>query len=923
MVNKKNFKLFVTLFAGFALLFSSCNKNTNSNINSDSGSDTDSQTPSEEHVHLFGHYDAVAPTCSKNGSKEYWECSSCGYYTLEKPSALFIINKGSVYREFPSNDPRYLAPVPHDLHWVDERPATYENNGMKAHYECSMCHDYFNEQYEHVSADDLIIPKENPEIVSIMDDIWSDDKSTKSGWDSARIGFTNFQHTIGTSKITSNNQAGWQMTKEKYTDFTAKLKIEGASHNDPSNCYVTKAFFIGADASNASTRYPGVTGAMPTGFAITVYQNQGSGDSWIKVFKWVASDCDYQKGTFLGGYKGDFESKYFNICVTGQSLTIFDENNNPLMLTPAEKTTYQVSSIYLRGYEGGSIGVYNWTISGQTYSDPTTSSFYIENFKGQIMANKDSGYTFVQQMLDESLSYSSTNNDIKTLTNAWVQGDDKYTIDASNGYDSSSQKGSWRLTKDSYNNFRFTCKITNPTSINPYGATNPSCTSFLFGAEPKGEFFKGYSLTIYYKDNGGSLDHWLQVHYHDGSAVGTFIGGFGLNLKDTQFYFTVINKYLHAYKMTGEELYGSAYWPGSAKGLYLENYVSGNIGVLKWDNQATKYSIYDVKKLDSVVNDNYSEQNSFKRVNVFFLSGQSNMEGNTKAIVNSNYYLRNYCNASTHSYTDYVNGYEKVPIAVHNNYMPNEKYYFTNPEEPMKAKFLPTKIGMGLTTQTAGYTYFGPEVGLAEKLNATLGENDSPIFLVKHASGGTSFQDNVAIGWASPSSKEGGGHLYHSSIQYLRNCLAEIKSQGYIPILKGVLWMQGESDASNTTEANGYKPYLQKYISDLRAEFATYAVDNDGMKINFIDAGIFEGTSDQTSALGAPTVANQAKKDIAALATTNYYLDTNSTGINCIVNQGGTSGYGGGDSYHYSADSMIKLGNGFADIIINNNMLLF
>ena len=43
-----------------------------------------------------------------------------------------------------------------------------------------------------------------------------------------------------------------------------------------------------------------------------VYQNQSnSSDSWIKVFKWTAEDCDYQKGTFIGGYKGDFESRYF------------------------------------------------------------------------------------------------------------------------------------------------------------------------------------------------------------------------------------------------------------------------------------------------------------------------------------------------------------------------------------------------------------------------------------------------------------------------------------------------------------------------------------------------------------------------------------------------------------------------------------
>ncbi len=922
MVVKRKVKLLITLFAGMAMLFSSCNKNTSSgsSLNPDSG--TDSQTTSDEHAHLFWHYDQVNPTCTKNGSKEYWDCITCDFFTLEKPSASYIINKGAVYREFNSDDPRYIAPIPHDLHWVEERPATYENNGMKAHYECEMCHEYFNEQYEMVSVDDLIIPREGQDVVTVIDDICSSDKSTKSGWEACRNGFATFTHTIGTSEVTSNNKAGWQLTKEKYDNFSCKLKIEGAGRVDPRNAYVTKGFFIGADATNPSTRYSGVVGAMPTGFIIAVYHNQATpSDSWIQVFKWIETDCDYQKGTFLGGYHGDFESRYFNVRVIDQTLTITDENDNPLMLAPAENTSYEVSSLYLKGYQGGSVGVYCWTTSGQTYNEPSSSTFFVENFKGRIMSNKDSGYTFVQQMLDEDLSYSSNDEQIKSLTNSWSAGDDKYTVDASSGYDTTSQKGSWRLTKESYNNLRFTGKITNPTTTNPYGASSPSCTSFLFGAEPKGAMFKGYSLTIFYKKVDSTTSHWIQVHYHDGSEKGTFIGGIGLDLKDTQFYFTVVNKYLHIYRTTGAEVFGNDYWPGRGAGLYLENYVGGNLGILKWDNQPTKYSIYDIKNLDEEVNPNYSEQNAAKRVNVFFLSGQSNMEGNTKAIVNSNYYLRNYCNASTHNYNDYVNGYEKVVTAVHNNYMPNEKHYFTNPEDPMKAKFLPTRIGMGLTTQTAGYTYFGPEVGIAEKLATQVSDNAAPIFLIKHSSGGTSF--NSTIGWCSPSSRDYGNHLYHSSIQYLKNCLMAIKEQGYIPVLKGILWMQGCSDSGSESIANAYKNRLINYVGDMRAEFATYAIDNNPKKINFIDAGVFEGTSDQATKLSYPLIVNQAKKDVAALADTNYYIDTNSTGLNCIVNNGGTNGYGGGDGYHYSVDSMIKLGNGFADIIINNNMLLF
>ena len=50
--------------------------------------------------------------------------------------------------------------INHSLTFVDEVPATYEADGVKAHYECSVCGELFSdaEGKNEVTAEDLVIP---------------------------------------------------------------------------------------------------------------------------------------------------------------------------------------------------------------------------------------------------------------------------------------------------------------------------------------------------------------------------------------------------------------------------------------------------------------------------------------------------------------------------------------------------------------------------------------------------------------------------------------------------------------------------------------------------------------------------------------------------------------------------------------------
>ncbi|MCI5744938.1 MAG: sialate O-acetylesterase [Erysipelotrichaceae bacterium] len=285
-------------------------------------------------------------------------------------------------------------------------------------------------------------------------------------------------------------------------------------------------------------------------------------------------------------------------------------------------------------------------------------------------------------------------------------------------------------------------------------------------------------------------------------------------------------------------------------------------------------------------------------VKVFVMCGQSNMEGNTKL---DNF--ETFCEDSNRDYNDFQFGFSQIQISYWTDKATNGNY--SNVKDPMLGKFRKVRLGQGFLPN-----YFGPELGIAERLNEHLTENDNPVYLIKFTRGASGLAN--AHEWL-PISSGGENNLFTKMVEFVHNNLALLKQENLIPEIRGFLWMQGETDSAGNYMTDEYEENTKNLIGDFRNEFADYAKDKDKENIAFIDAAISE-----LSIWKAQMAINIAKKNVSDLSEHNYYIETRGNGLGLKI---GDDEHGGGDLYHYTIDSMIKLGNAFADVIIDNNLL--
>ncbi len=154
--------------------------------------------------HVYGtEIEATEPSCDGNGMQAHYECSVCeklftkdgdvytevqaeditipathtysteiaeepatcttagtmAHYTCTKCNKLFT-KSGDVYTEVQEDD--LVIPATHSYEFVMEDPATCQETGTKAHYECSVCDKLFTKSgdvYTEAEADDLVIAK--------------------------------------------------------------------------------------------------------------------------------------------------------------------------------------------------------------------------------------------------------------------------------------------------------------------------------------------------------------------------------------------------------------------------------------------------------------------------------------------------------------------------------------------------------------------------------------------------------------------------------------------------------------------------------------------------------------------------------------------------------------------------------------------
>ena len=283
------------------------------------------------------------------------------------------------------------------------------------------------------------------------------------------------------------------------------------------------------------------------------------------------------------------------------------------------------------------------------------------------------------------------------------------------------------------------------------------------------------------------------------------------------------------------------------------------IGVRIWQGNTYTYT----------VNDTLPEGNG-QKATVILLGGQSNASG-----CSLDEYLKK--NVSSERYAQYQNGFDNVYI----NYISGAN----------------TSGGFVKCSTLQGELEgaFGPELGMAEKLNALY--PDQLFFIVKCAWGGT----NLFEQWLSPTSKGKTGDLYKRFEAFVDANMNYLTSKGYDAEIAGMCWMQGESDSFSVENATDYKTHLSNFIQDIRKKFAPYGADGG---IAFVDAYI----ADNPNYWVYCEYVNQSKLAVANASPLNVVIDTVTMGLSCSAEPEGNP-----DMAHYDSLSQIQLGHAFIE----------
>lgn len=323
---------------------------------------------------------------------------------------------------------------------------------------------------------------------------------------------------------------------------------------------------------------------------------------------------------------------------------------------------------------------------------------------------------------------------------------------------------------------------------------------------------------------------------------------------------------------------------------------------------------------------------------VFVFSGQSNMEGQTNFGINgdTSYLTKAFqdlgitdgdscitgINSVMTSY--YGNGYGELSRDNYNTggqSNASQQPHASNTEDKIKGKFLPTKVGMGHSD-----SQMGPELGCAYALK-DVGDADKPIYFVKMASSGSGFaQSGSSAEGKNWEVKTADGtpvehNLYVDFLKpFLQNNLDWIEeTTGKKPVIKAWCWHQGESDGGEEAKRNAYARRLADLIDAFRTDFASYADDENGKNIAFVDGMPYEGGTMLVSNPADAKALNDIKKAAADPNDKRYIVDTyanveEKTDANLLK----VSGDGSTQGVHYNTKDSFRLGMAYGKVILDN-----
>ena len=263
-----------------------------------------------------------------------------------------------------------------------------------------------------------------------------------------------------------------------------------------------------------------------------------------------------------------------------------------------------------------------------------------------------------------------------------------------------------------------------------------------------------------------------------------------------------------------------------------------------------------------------------KQAKVILLLGQSNASG---ASINA--YLEKA--VGQEQYERYTEGFASVLI----------NYCVDDHNASSQGNFVKVDMTCG-----AANGFFGPEVGMAEKLSQAYPEET--VFILKFTMSGYSLHHH----WLRQQQR---GSIYEACMKFVRTYMDYLLEKNYDASIGAVCWMQGESD---TTEfkASHYFENQKALVSYLREDLDAYG---EAGGIFFIDAGI----SNSPYCEPAYPQINEAKQQFSQLSPLNLYFSTIDAGLTIHLEPEGDPDWG-----HYDAMSEMKLGWMFGQYVVQS-----
>lgn len=302
------------------------------------------------------------------------------------------------------------------------------------------------------------------------------------------------------------------------------------------------------------------------------------------------------------------------------------------------------------------------------------------------------------------------------------------------------------------------------------------------------------------------------------------------------------------------------------------------------------------------------ETAQLKNVDVYLIAGQSNAVGYTKVDSSEE-------QAEIDKDARYTEGFADV---LYYGYVECTK------DNTIPTDMAVANVRLGKGEQSQGktrdgttYATFGPELGMARYL-ADNGVAGTQYGIIKYAAGGTAIYDEFKSNlgsqygnWMSPSlvAKYGKGDAtltglcYSNFLTTVCQGLQAYKAAGYNPVIKGLAWMQGESESQNANNAKIYAELLGTLITDMRKDL-TEISGQDLSEMVAVVAKIPQKYKDVVeSAAYVDIVRAQMdalkEKDADVILTDNDFVALPGT-----------------DNHHYNTPDMLKVGENFAEALV-------